>query len=162
MTDVSDILRDGAETFEKKTTDYGESWRNIGDILHIMANGQPVVLETPEEIVAFGLFTRRLDKLSREFYGTFFADSMNFEGPIDSAEDESVYAAMSASNLYTMMGHASEPKTVTVDYERPTDPAWEERRLVESAEAGRVPDEETASKLRQLFDPAYDAGDTDE
>lgn len=110
---VYEILSDGADTFQLKTTDYGESWRNIGHIIHLMANGQPIVLETPEEIIAFGLFTRRLDKLSREFYGTFFADSMNFEGPIDSAEDESVYAAMSASNLYEMQDKG--PETVVVD-----------------------------------------------
>jgi hypothetical protein len=102
MTDVSEILRDGADTFERKTTDYGSSWKSQGEILSIMAHGEPIVLETKEEIIAFGLFTRRLDKLSREFFGTFFADEMNFEGPIDSAEDESVYAAMSSANLRDM------------------------------------------------------------
>ena len=98
----NEILTSGAETYEKKTRDYGSSWRAIGDILSIMAHGEPIVLETKEEIIAFGLFTRRLDKLSREFFGTFFTDEMNFEGPIDSAEDESVYAAMSACNLRDM------------------------------------------------------------
>jgi hypothetical protein len=103
---TAEILRSNAETFEKKTTDYGESWRKIGDIFHHLSNGEPVTLTTPEEFVAMGLFTRRMDKLAREFYGTFFTDEMNFEGPVDSAEDESVYAAMSASNLRTMQEQA--------------------------------------------------------
>ena len=107
MTEVSDILRSNAETFEAKTQDYGQSWRSQGEIISIMAHGEPIVLETKEEIVAFGLFTRRLDKLCREFYGTFFADEMNFEGPMDSAEDESVYAAMSAANLHDMAENAN-------------------------------------------------------
>ncbi|UBF22748.1 hypothetical protein M1M38_gp055 [Halorubrum tailed virus 27] len=103
---VADILRDGGDTFEKKTQDYGQSWRSVGHIIREMAHDEPIVLDSPEEIIAFGLFTRRLDKLSREFYGTFFAEDMNFEGPVDSAEDESVYAAMSASNLRDMADEA--------------------------------------------------------
>lgn len=103
---VDEILRDGADTYESKTEDYGSSWRSIGYILREMAHNEPIVLDSPEEIIAFGLFTRRLDKLSREFYGTFFADELNFEGPVDSAEDESVYASMSAANLYDMAEQA--------------------------------------------------------
>lgn len=100
-------MRSGADTYEQKTTDYGSSWRKIGFILSELANGEPIVLDTPEEIIAFGLFTRRMDKIAREFYGTFFADEMNFEGPVDSAEDESVYASMAAENLYDMQDSAA-------------------------------------------------------
>ena len=105
---VDEILRSGADTYERKTADYGSSWRSIGYIIREMAHGEPIVLDSSEEIIAFGLFTRRLDKLSREFFGTFFADSLNFEGPVDSAEDESVYASMSAANLYDMAEQAAE------------------------------------------------------
>lgn len=97
---TSDIMRSGADTYEEKTQDYGSSWKKIGYILSELADGEPIVLETPEDIIAFGLFTRRMDKLSREFYGTFFSDTLNFEGAVDSAEDESVYASMSAENHY--------------------------------------------------------------
>lgn len=98
MKTVSDVLSDGAETYELKNKDYGESWRNIGHILYLLANEQPVVLDSPEDWIAAGLFTRRLDKLARSFNGEFLADSMNFESAIDADEDESVYAAMQAVN----------------------------------------------------------------
>lgn len=113
---VADILREGGDTFEKKTVDYGQSWRSVGHIIREMAHGEPIVLDSPEEIIAFGLFTRRLDKLSREFYGTFFADGLNFEGPVDSAEDESVYAAMSASNLRDMADEAESEERMAEGY----------------------------------------------
>lgn len=98
MEQVSNLLHSNAETFEKKTTDYGESWRKIGDILLSLSNGDPIVLETQEDFVAFGLYTRRLDKFARAFHGEFVADEMNFEAVRDSHEDESVYAAMHAVN----------------------------------------------------------------
>lgn len=113
---VDDILRDGADVYESKTRDYGSSWRSIGYIIREMAHDEPIVLDSPEEIIAFGLFTRRLDKLSREFFGTFFADEMNFEGPVDSAEDESVYAAMSAANLRDMAEEAEAEERMAEGY----------------------------------------------
>ena len=105
--EAATILRTGADTYEKKTRDYGSSWRNIGVILEIMAHGEPIVLDSTEKVIAFGLFTRRLDKFSREFFGTFFADEMNFESVGDSAEDEMVYAAMSAENHADMAEKAA-------------------------------------------------------
>lgn len=122
MKSVDEILRDGADTFEKKTVDYGQSWRSVGHIIREMAHDEPIVLDSPEEIIAFGLFTRRLDKLSREFYGTFFADELNFEGPVDSAEDESVYASMSAANLYDMAEQAEKEEKMAEGYARQDEP----------------------------------------
>lgn len=101
-TTVADLMRSGADTFEYKTADYGDSWKKIGYILHELANGEPIVLETPEDIIAFGLFTRRMDKIAREFNGTFLSDTLSFEALADSPEDESVYAAMSAVNIRDM------------------------------------------------------------
>ncbi len=98
MKRVSDVLTDGAETFELKNKDYGESWKNIGHILYKLANEQPVVLESPEDWIAAGLFTRRLDKFARSFNGEFLTNELNFESAIDADEDESVYAAMQAVN----------------------------------------------------------------
>ncbi|QCC48128.1 hypothetical protein [Halobellus limi] len=100
--DVAEILRLSAETYESKTTDYGSSWRAIGHIIHLLARGEPIVLETPEDIIAFGLFTRRMDKFAREFNGTFLSESLTFEALADSPEDESVYAAMAAANIRDM------------------------------------------------------------
>lgn len=93
-----DYLSDGAETYARKNKDYGDSWRKIGQILHLLADGEPVVLETPEDHISYGLYTRRLDKISRAFNGEFLADEMNFESIEDAHADEMVYASMSASN----------------------------------------------------------------
>lgn len=112
MKTVTEILSDGATTYEKKNADYGESWRNIGHILFMLANEQPVVLETPEDWIAAGLFTRRMDKLARSFNGEFLTESMNFESAIDADEDESVYAAMQASNKAEKERQERIPRTV--------------------------------------------------
>lgn len=100
MRKTTDILSDSAETYRQKNRDYGESWKLIGVVLYLMAGGEPVVLRTPQDFIAFGLFTRRLDKFARSFNGEFMADDLNFEGAADSDEDEGVYAAMQAENKY--------------------------------------------------------------
>lgn len=93
-----DILFDGAETYHEKNDDYGDSWRKIGKIMHMLANGRPITLDTPEDHISYGLFTRRMDKIARAFNGEFCADEMKFESVQDAHEDEAVYAAMHASN----------------------------------------------------------------
>jgi hypothetical protein len=98
MTTPQDILSDGAETYEAKNSDYGDSWRKVGEILHDLADGEPVTLNSPEDHIAYGLLTRRLDKIARAYHGELLADELNFESVLDSHQDESVYAAMSASN----------------------------------------------------------------
>lgn len=100
MKNVTEILNEGADTYQLKNKDYGESWKNIGHILYTLARGEPVVLETPEDYIALGLFTRRLDKFARSFNGEFLADEMNFESASDADEDEAVYAAMQAENKH--------------------------------------------------------------
>lgn len=97
MRNVSDILEEGARTYEKKNDDYGSSWYSIGEILHKMAGNEPVTLSSPEDWVRVGLYTRRLDKLFRSFNGEFRTDELNFESVADAHEDESVYAAMAAA-----------------------------------------------------------------
>ena len=98
MSEVSDTLIDGAETFEEKSEDYGMSWKLIGEILLMLNEGEPLTLETKEDFVSFGLFTRRLDKVARAFNGEFRQDDLNFESVADSHMDSAVYAAMSAVN----------------------------------------------------------------
>lgn len=97
MTDPSDILRQSAETYQKKNEDYGSSWYAIGEILCGLTHGESITLETPEDFVSFGLFTRRLDKLARAFSAEFLSDDVNFEAVEDSHMDASVYASMHAS-----------------------------------------------------------------
>lgn len=97
MTNPSDILRQSAETYQKKNEDYGSSWYAIGEILCGLTHGESITLETPEDFVSFGLFTRRLDKLARAFSSEFLSDDVNFEAVEDSHMDASVYASMHAS-----------------------------------------------------------------
>lgn len=133
---TQDYLRNGADTFEKKTRDYGSSWKNIGTILEIMAHGEPIVLDTTEKVIAFGLFTRRLDKFSREFFGTFFTDEMNFEAVGDSAEDEMVYAAMAAENHADMAENAALVEKLAEGY-RETYEDTDDVPAVDDVEAAR-------------------------
>ena len=118
MKDPTQILRESAETHEQKDADYGQSWRAIGHILHGLTDGEPVVLETPEDFISFGLFTRRLDKIARSFNGEFLSDDLNFESISDSHADETAYAAMHAA----LLGE-QEP----VEYVREIDPEYQDK-----------------------------------
>jgi len=100
MQEPDEILHDNAETYRSKEDDYGKSWTLGGEVLHLLAGGENVVLETPEDFIAFGLFTRRLDKFIRAFNLEFLHDEEpEFESVVDSHSDESTYAAMHASLL---------------------------------------------------------------
>lgn len=94
---VTDILEDSAETYKKKQSDYGDSWRLVGEFLWLLTDEEGVELTSKEDFISFGLYTRRLDKLARGFNGDLLADGLNFESVQDSREDESVYAAMHAA-----------------------------------------------------------------
>lgn len=93
------FLREGGDVYESKNDDYGDSWRKVGQILYLLADGETVELETPQDHVSYGLFTRRLDKFARAYHGEFLGDEPNHEPIVDAHTDEMVYAAMSASNL---------------------------------------------------------------
>jgi len=98
MPSPQEILAQGAETYEKKNKSYGDSWRMVGRFLHMLAGPDGITLETEEDFISFGLFTRRLDKLARAYNGEFNDDDLNFESVMDSHEDECVYSAMAAAN----------------------------------------------------------------
>ncbi|MDQ2052897.1 hypothetical protein RBH26_20865 [Natronolimnohabitans sp. A-GB9] len=125
---VTEILEESAETYKLKNADYGRSWQNIGHVLHTLANEQPVVLETPEDWIAVGLFTRRLDKIARSFNMDLLDHDPNFERAVDADEDESVYAAMQAENKYDKqrLVKKAEKHVYVVDPERTeSDPTTE-------------------------------------
>lgn len=99
MSEPQDILQRGSETYATKNDDYGDSWRQVGEVLR-MFGGDTIELETTEDHISYGLYTRRLDKFARAFHGEFVADEMNHEPVVDAHEDEMVYAAMHASLLH--------------------------------------------------------------
>lgn len=92
-----DFLADGAQTYEQKNDDYGNSWELTGEIMWLILGEQPVTLETPEDFIRFGLWTRRLDKFCRAMHGEFVADEKNYESVQDNHLDDMVYAAMHAT-----------------------------------------------------------------
>jgi hypothetical protein len=94
----ADVLFDGAQTYDEKNDDYGDSWRLVGEFMYRLTDGEGMVLETPEDFISFGLYTRRLDKIARAFNGEFLSDELNFESVVDSHEDEAVYGAMHSVN----------------------------------------------------------------
>lgn len=91
-------LLGGVITYREKNKDYGDSWRKVGEILHLLADGETVELDSVNDHIAYGLYTRRLDKLARGYHGEFLADEMNFESIVDAHTDEMTYSAMQASN----------------------------------------------------------------
>lgn len=94
---AADHMEEGSEVYRRKREDYGTSVFDIGEILWIMAGGEPVTLEGPDDFAAIGIMSRRLDKMGRAFNGEFCSDGeMNFEGVLDSHLDEMVYAALHA------------------------------------------------------------------
>lgn len=94
-----EILRELALVHEEKDADYGAAWQTVGELLHAMAGGETVTLETPMDHIRFGLYYERLIKIQRAFNGEFLVDEgeMNHESVRDSHEDDGVYAAMHAS-----------------------------------------------------------------
>jgi hypothetical protein len=98
LNSPEDNLFEGAETYKDKNDDYGDSWRQVGEFMKELAGPDGVHLETKEDFISFGLFTRRLDKLARSFNGEFNADGLNYESVTDAHQDEMVYAAMHATN----------------------------------------------------------------
>lgn len=98
MTTPDERLRQAAETYRAKNDDYGDSWRKVGALIWELADEQPIVLESPEDVIRFGLYTRRLDKISGAFQGDFVADEeLNFEDAANRHEDEGTYAFMHSS-----------------------------------------------------------------
>lgn len=103
MDTPDQILTKNAETYRKKNSDYGDSWRLAGATIALWlqhAGVEEVTIPATEEAWnSLGLFTRRLDKMIRSFNAEFVVNELNFESTRDAHEDESTYGAMHASLL---------------------------------------------------------------
>ena len=97
MTDPSTLLHDLADVYESKNDDYGNSWEVAGQLLWQMADGESIELESAEDVIRFGLWTRRMDKIVRAFNGEHRTDDLNHESVMDTHADEAVYAVMQAT-----------------------------------------------------------------
>ncbi|WP_372611554.1 hypothetical protein [Halomonas sp.] len=94
-----DVLEDSSSLYERKNADYGDAWRLVGKTMELWLQHQNVeeltIPANQHELNSFSLFTRRLDKMIREFNGWFVADGMEVEESIaETHQDDVPYAAM--------------------------------------------------------------------
>ena len=80
------LLQDAARLFREKSREYGESYKNAGEI-YAAFFPKGLTLKTPDDFARFNTFSLCLMKLNR------YAQNMENGGHLDSAVDLSVYAA---------------------------------------------------------------------
>lgn len=93
----ADLLEELSEQYRAKQEEYGNSWRLAGLAMYLAVEGEEVVLDSPEDWIHVGLYTRRFDKLFRSVNCTFGLDEIDFESAEEDDGDESVYASMQAA-----------------------------------------------------------------
>jgi hypothetical protein len=100
--DVAEIIGDSQDLYERKNEDYGDSWRAIGVMLEAYFEHQgadEITIPTDaDHLNSFGLFFRRLDKISRELNGWFLTDDFEVdESIVETHTDDIPYSAMHAA-----------------------------------------------------------------
>ena len=87
MKDPADLLIANAKLFMSRQPAYGDTWKDVGDILALLFP-DGVVLNTPDEFSRYNTISMCLVKLRRY--------CVNFKkgGHLDSAKDLQVYGAM--------------------------------------------------------------------
>jgi len=100
-TKPSDVLKEVAEEQQAKNADYGDSWQKTGELKEVLAGGELPHIETANEAVMDGLYTRMLDKLSRGYTLAFLNDGreVDDEALADTFRDLAGYAAMAAAEF---------------------------------------------------------------
>jgi len=119
------ILEEAQELHRQKEQDYGESWRLTGEIMALILQRQGkeeiTIPAEPEALSAFGLYTRRLDKFTRSFLGTFTDDELEVDETVPETTKDSVpYAAMQtalAREMSDMEGREEYPDCAQCDEE---------------------------------------------
>lgn len=97
-----EILGDSKALHDRKNDDYGDSWKLAGATMALWLRHQGIeelrIPASPEHMVSIGLFTRRLDKMIREFNGWFcLEEGEEFqvdESITETHQDDVPYAAM--------------------------------------------------------------------
>ena len=88
---VSDNLHQLGDMFEKKNSDYGDAYKKVGELFHLL---DPSV--DPNKANIMNLFSILLGKIIR-FHNLNFLDNaehVNFESIEDTLDDISIYAQM--------------------------------------------------------------------
>jgi hypothetical protein len=84
-----ELLKELAFLFDKKSKEYGEGYKNFGEII-FAAFPQGIILNTPKGFARFGILNMMFSKLHR------YCNNFHTNGHRDSLKDLSVYAAMLA------------------------------------------------------------------
>ena len=98
---VPRILRDAANTFEKRSKLYGHNWKMVGQVMAVLFP-EGIQLQRAEDYDIWHLFELKIVKLTR------FAISGRTH--IDSIHDDAVYSAMIEALLREKSGHARRAK----------------------------------------------------
>jgi hypothetical protein len=92
---VKKIFDERKELFIAKNADYGNSWKVTGEILHHIFYKNPPKLETANDYIAFGVITRKLDKIIRYLNLRFRAERADIpESVTETIGDDGVYSFM--------------------------------------------------------------------
>lgn len=97
-----EIMEESKSLYERKNDDYGDSWRLVGKTfamwLRHLGEDELRVPATEYHLNALGLFTRRMDKLIREFNGWMVFDEGEeyrvSESIVETHNDDVPYGAM--------------------------------------------------------------------
>jgi hypothetical protein len=97
-----EVMRDSIGLYEKKNDDYGDSWQLAGKTLAMWLQHQGHdelrIPATEFHMNSLGLFTRRLDKMIREWNGWMCLDEGESfrvdESIVETHQDDVPYAAM--------------------------------------------------------------------
>ena len=112
-----DVLTDSTDLYERKDADYGQAWKLVGKTLALwldeLGEDELVVPADDVHLSSLGLFTRRLDKMIREWNGWYCTDELRVDENIaETHADDVPYAAM-----HTELAEQS----TLEDFERPTE-----------------------------------------
>lgn len=96
---TTQIIEDAGDVYARKNADYGDSWRLVGKTLALWLRHQGVdELRVPvneHTMNSLGLFTRRLDKMIREWNGWFCTEEFQVSESIaETHSDDVPYGAM--------------------------------------------------------------------
>lgn len=97
-----EVMEDAQGLYQRKNDDYGDSWKLTGKTMALWCRHNGIEeLRVPvndHAMISLGLFTRRLDKMIREFNSWFMMDEGDDlrvnESAAETHEDDVPYSAM--------------------------------------------------------------------
>lgn len=107
---IADTLKKSADLFKAKNSDYGDSWKKAGYLLHMMIG--EVTLKRDSDHLVFGVLTRMLDKMNRTANLAFKADRPKVKESVgETLRDLGIYAFMLADEIEQGIPEAAASET---------------------------------------------------